>query len=96
MIRIVKMTFRADCIEAFKATFHKSKPTILTFSGCSEVRLLQDDQNPCIMTTYSVWESQEHLDAYRSSEFFKSTWKHTKTLFSDKPDAISYSRIDHD
>ena len=94
MIRIVKMTFRAECIEEFKATFAKSKPTILTFEGCSEVRLLQDESDERIMATYSIWDSEESLNAYRSSDFFRQTWKHTKTLFAEKPEANSYSRID--
>lgn len=94
MIRLVKMVFKADCIEEFKATFEKSKPTILTFDGCSDVRLMQDENEPTIMMTYSVWESEEALNAYRASDFFQNTWKHTKTLFAGKPEARSFKRID--
>ena len=94
MIRIVKMTFRTECIDEFKETFERSKPSILSFEGCSEVRLLQDDNDPRIMATYSIWDSEESLNAYRKSDFFRNTWKHTKSLFVENPEANSFSRID--
>lgn len=94
MIRIVKMTFKPECIEEFKETFEQSKPTILTFDGCSDVRLLQDKHDGCVMMTYSIWDTEDSLNTYRSSEFFRKTWKHTKTLFLKKPEANSFSRLD--
>ncbi|MEZ4721743.1 MAG: antibiotic biosynthesis monooxygenase family protein [Flavobacteriales bacterium] len=89
MVRIVKMTFREDAIKEFKATFERSKPHILQFDGCKDVRLLQDKKNPCIMMTYSIWGNEEQLNAYRKSDFFRITWSHTKTLFDGKPEAWS-------
>ena len=94
MIRIVKMTFRPDCVREFQETFARSKPTILTYKGCSEVRLLQDENDDRVMATYSIWDSEASLNNYRNSEFFRSTWKHTKTLFAEKPEATSFARID--
>jgi len=94
MIRLVKMTFKPECIEEFKATFERSKPQILTFAGCSDVWLLQDEHDPKVMMTYSIWDTEESLNTYRESEFFRNTWKHTKPLFADKPEARSFNRID--
>ena len=87
------MTFREDCIEDFKSTFEQSKPEILKFDGCTDVRLLQDEQNPCIMMTYSIWSGEYALNAYRRSKFFQKTWTKTKALFDAKPEAWSLDEI---
>ncbi|MCO4807549.1 antibiotic biosynthesis monooxygenase [Salibacteraceae bacterium] len=87
------MTFREDEIAAFQDTFARSKPEILKFDGCSDVRLLQDENNPCIMMTYSIWSGEDALNAYRHSEFFQDTWTKTKALFDAKPEAWSLDQI---
>ena len=46
-----------------------------------------------VMITISLWESLQHLDAYRKSELFKSTWEETKKLFIDRADAWSLEKI---
>ncbi len=44
--------------------------------------------------TFSVWTSAEHLDAYRNSELFRTTWARTKALFAEKPQAWSLNQLD--
>ena len=38
------------------------------------MKLYQDIHNPCVVITYSHWESQEKLDNYRESEEFIEIW----------------------
>lgn len=89
MIRIVKMTFKEECISEFLDMFATKKQAIGTFPGCSGVKLLQDKANSGIFFTYSLWTGPEALEQYRKSELFQNTWKLTKTWFSDKPSAWS-------
>ena len=93
MIRIVKMTFQEDAIADFIRIFEASKPRILNFQGCSSVMLIQDKSNPSLMMTYSIWDSEDALNAYRESNFFKETWTKTKLLFNSKPEAWSLDQI---
>ena len=90
--RIVKMTFREEEILNFKSVFDSVKDKIQDFEGCHGVQLLQDRENKAIFFTYSIWENEEALNAYRKSEFFGSTWKKTKALFSEKPQAWSLDK----
>ncbi|WP_448520427.1 putative quinol monooxygenase [Rhodoflexus sp.] len=90
LIRTVRMTFKPDKTAEFLAIFEASKHKIRNFNGCRYLALLQDAQNPAIYSTYSVWESPEHLEQYRQSELFQSTWAATKQLFADKPLAFSH------
>jgi heme-degrading monooxygenase HmoA len=46
-----------------------------------------------VLFTYSLWESEADLNAYRHSELFEDTWKHTKALFADKPAAWSVDTV---
>lgn len=87
--RIVKLTFQEDKIEDFKQIFLDSKEKIVNMEGCHSVDLLQHKNQPNIFFTYSFWNSEADLNNYRHSELFGKTWKKTKALFSDKPEAWS-------
>lgn len=91
--RIVKMTFHPDKVETFKGIFESSKEKIRSFAGCHYLALHQDINSPNIFFTYSKWESESHLNAYRESELFKTTWQNTKILFEAKPEAWSISNL---
>ena len=91
--RIVTMTFREDEIDSFLEVFDESKIRIRNFPGCLGLTLLQTTDKPYQMSTFSIWENEEALDAYRHSEFFRSTWAKTKVLFAEKPIAFSTNAI---
>lgn len=85
--RIVKMEFRADKTEEFKLIFKNSCSKIKARKGCRHVELLQDVKNPCLFFTFSIWDDEEDLNAYRDSELFAGVWAATKALFSARPEA---------
>jgi len=87
--RIVKMTFKAESTEDFQNLFILVKEHIRAFDGCEGVRLLRDVKDPTIFFTYSLWQNEECLNIYRKSALFDETWKKTKALFADKPEAWS-------
>lgn len=92
IIRIVRMAFRPSEVPTFLAVFEQAQPKIRAFEGCSHVQLHQDQQTPSVYYTYSVWDSEEHLNKYRHSALFNTTWEATKVLFSDKPMAFSLQK----
>ena len=92
--RLVKMTFRPESVSEFQSIFEEINTKITSFSGCHEVTLLQDNKQPNVFFTYSIWDSEEDLDAYRNSEFFADTWRRTKALFADKAEAWTTEVID--
>lgn len=92
--RIVKLHFKEGNTEAFKAIFQEMKKNIVAFDGCFDVTLLQHTSNPNIFFTYSHWESEEALNAYRHSELFQSTWKRVKQYFAEKAQAWSTIEIE--
>ena len=93
LVRIVKLTFRKESIASFKQIFNQSKQKIRDFEGCTFLELYQDKENPTIFFTYSYWENQTDLEAYRKSELFKRVWGKTKILFAAKPEAWSLDKI---
>ncbi|MBX2907023.1 MAG: antibiotic biosynthesis monooxygenase [Taibaiella sp.] len=92
IVRIVKMTFRQDAIEEFTSMFEERRMRIRNFEGCTHLELWQDNAEPTVFFTYSTWQSQQALDHYRFSEFFKDTWGRTKSLFAGPPQAWSVTR----
>jgi quinol monooxygenase YgiN len=93
LVRLVRMTFRPEAREAFLALFRASAPHIRAFAGCRHLALLQDRDDPAVLTTYSLWESAEALERYRASTLFKTTWARTKPLFAAPPVAHSHHAL---
>ncbi len=91
--RIVKLTFREDATEAFQAIFEEQKRNIRNFEGCRHLELWQDRNQKNVFFTYSYWDSEIALDAYRNSDLFQGVWKRTKALFEDKPQAWSVDLV---
>ena len=87
--RIVKMTFRQEAVPDFLSDFEKIKNKIRGMEGCHHLELWREVDGSNVLFTYSYWESQQALDAYRRSELFKSVWKRTKEKFAEKAEAWS-------
>ena len=87
--RIVKLTFKADKTEAFKTIFEESKHKIRARQGCQHLELLRCTSPDNVFFTYSYWDSEDDLNAYRYSDLFRATWAKTKVLFDGKPEAWS-------
>ena len=93
LVRIVKMTFSEDKTDEFQTRFHSIKHKILEFEGCELLELYRDKNDSSIFFTYSYWQSEEDLNRYRNSDFFKEVWSHTKKMFLIKPEAWSVDKI---
>ncbi len=89
IIRLVKMEFQPQKREDFVSLFLKRKKGIESQQGCHSVKLFNDVKDKSIFFTYSIWDSQDDLEVYRNSDFFRETWSITKTFFADKPKAWS-------
>lgn len=89
IIRIVKMEFRPDEVDAFVALFEQHRCAIRSFPGCEKLELLQDRDQPSVFMTYSHWKNAESLENYRTSEVFSHIWPKTKALFASSPQAWS-------
>ena len=94
IVRIVKMTFNEADVPAFMGIFEEIRQRISSFEGCHKLELLRDTADPNIHFTYSWWQKDENLQAYRSSDFFADTWKRTKALFAEKAEAWSVELVD--
>ncbi|WOC40453.1 antibiotic biosynthesis monooxygenase family protein [Polaribacter sp. HL-MS24] len=91
-VRIVKMSFHAKHISTFQKIFEEKKALIRASKGCTLLELYQDKHTPEIFFTYSYWDDEEDLEAYRNSELFTSVWAQTKALFNDRPLAWSVNK----
>lgn len=92
--RIVKLTFQPQHNDDFIKMYDSKRERIAQFEGCTGVKLLRDTADHNVFFTYSTWDSVAHLDAYRESEFFVSTWAVVKTWFSEKPQAWSVGEVE--
>ena len=94
IVRLVKMTFREGETSNFEAIFESSRDQILASPGCQDLVLLRDLDELNTFFTYSTWNSEEDLEAYRSSDLFRSTWRKTRALFDKKAEAWTFSELE--
>jgi len=93
IVRIVKLRFREEEVEAFKAYFDGISHQIRHFEGCQHLELLQQVDDPRTFFTYSYWVDEQALENYRVSDLFKTFWTVAKSKFSDKPAAWSHRKV---
>ncbi len=91
--RIVKMKFQEQYISDFKSFTKNIKDIIRNQEGCLHLEILQDISDPHFFFTYSKWNSEEDLNNYRKSDFFRNIWPQTKKWFSEKPQAWSVDSV---
>lgn len=84
-IRIVKMEFQSEEVDAFLEHFELIKAHIRNFPGCLHLELYRDKTDTNIFFTYSKWEQESDLENYRNSPLFKEVWSVTKPRFAKKP-----------
>ncbi len=87
IIRIVKMTFKAEHVSDFLKMFDDKRNAIAGASGCLHLELWRDVKDENIYFTYSHWESEIFLNQYRDSALFALVWPMTKQWFSAKAEA---------
>lgn len=92
LVRIVKLTVKEENISSFEQIFEETKETIRSFKGCMLLELYQDRKDGRVFFTYSYWKSEDDLEAYRNSDFFKNVWSKTRLLFEQKPEAWSVDK----
>lgn len=93
IIRLVKLPIDPAKTSEFRTLFERIKDTIKGFEGCIHLELLSETSSNGVHFTYSIWESESHLNKYRLSPFFKQTWTTTKALLVQKPEAWSVEKI---
>ena len=93
LIRIVRMTFRAEEVPAFLALFEASQSQIRQRPGCHHLELWQDADHPATYCTHSHWADAAALNAYRKSALFGEVWPATKRLFAAPPVAFSVNPV---
>ncbi|MCP4220738.1 MAG: antibiotic biosynthesis monooxygenase [bacterium] len=91
--RIVKLTFKESRVDDFKVFVTGIKDKVRNYPGCNHLDIFRDIHKKNIIFTYSLWDSEESLNHYRYSDFFKSTWKTLMPWFADNPEAWSVDTL---
>lgn len=89
ILRLVKMHFNMDDIDAFLAYFETIKHEIEAMPGNLGLKLYQDTRNKDVFFTHSFWLNAQSIEAYRHSDAFKEIWPKTKAMFASKAEAWS-------
>jgi len=92
IVRFVKLEIQNQHIADFKKLTSIEKEGIVAFEGCSFLEILQDVNNRNLFFSHSHWQSEETLNRYRDSAFFRGNWKQVKQWFAAKPEAWSLER----
>jgi len=91
IVRIVKLEFKGEHVAEFFQVFESIKLKVVNFPGCESMQLLQSKEDPSIFFTYSLWEDENALEAYRLSETFQGLWSTIKPWFAQRASAWTLS-----
>jgi (4S)-4-hydroxy-5-phosphonooxypentane-2,3-dione isomerase len=89
MIRLVKMTVPPGRAEEFERLYATVRERVLSAPGCRKLELYRDLRDSGIFFTWSLWDDEPALEAYRKSEIYRSVWPKLKAFFSSKAEAWS-------
>ena len=78
-----------SALRDFEAIYAERNPFKNGVAGCLSVQLMKDINDPNICYTLSEWESNDALESYRASAYFKQTWPMVKSLLSKRAEAYS-------
>lgn len=92
--RIVRLEFQPEKVGEFVAFFTKNKHVISSYPGCLSLDLYKDASLQNVYYTFSTWESEDALNAYRDSTTFDVLWSYAKQRFAGKPLAYSLAEIE--
>lgn len=93
--RIVMMELLPENEALFISTFDKVKQQIRKQAGCEGLELLRSPADDHInIWTISLWQSEEDLNNYRTTDLFMKTWTAVKPLFSAKTRAWTLTSIE--
>lgn len=81
IIRIVELQFESDSASRAVKLVKDIAPKVRQSSGCLHLEILVDVRKGGHISTYSKWESEDHLNAYRDSQLFKNFWASVKPHF---------------
>jgi hypothetical protein len=87
------MEFYPETVPAFLEHFENRKQDIRNFPGCLFLELYRDKKDTSIFFTYSRWEKEAALEAYRQSDLFGKVWATTKPMFRSKAQAWSVDTL---
>ncbi|WP_109831775.1 putative quinol monooxygenase [Reichenbachiella versicolor] len=91
IVRIVRLDFVDGGKEKFFGLLDEVGVKIRNQPGCTHLEILEDVHKKSHVITYSYWESEEDLNNYRNSLFFRGVWPQIKALLAKPASANSYS-----
>jgi len=93
--RIVRLTLKDTASKtAFEDIYDTRNPHKNGVKGCLDVKVMKDVNEENIYYTVSTWESNDDLEAYRHSPYFKETWPMVKANLAKRAEAYSMTDLD--
>ena len=87
------MEFKPEHVQDFLQQFERVRPKISSYPGVRALELHRDAGQSNVFYTYSEWDSEEALQAYRQSDLFRGAWGEVKPWFGGKPQAFSLQQV---
>ena len=95
IVRIVKLQFDERTHEEAQRHLLSFVENVRSWPGCTHLEVLFDTHRVGGVLTYSHWDSEEALNAYRISLVFREFWSLVKPHLSKPAEAWSLHRTVH-
>ncbi len=94
IVRLIHVTVDPSQIEEAERVWNEEcAPLMIQQKGCMSEQLLKCSDHPGELISYSEWEDQEAIDAYRESENHKKIQSHARALQGAKATVKRYTIV---
>jgi len=74
IVRLVFLPAKPEAFDRLAELYEEGSKVVRAQKGMRKLELFHDKEDPYTLVTISHWDSDEALQAYRHSEFFKEFW----------------------
>ena len=94
IVRLIFVKVVHEDVEKAERTWKEHcAPLMIQQPGCLSERLLRSSDDPGEFISYSEWNDQQSIDAYRTSDAHEEIKNHARSLHGDRPAVKRYEVV---
>ena len=90
--RIIKLRLK-DSTDEFIKYINSIHDEIFQFTGCHNMEVLNDKDDPKVFFIYTIWKNETELNKFRNSSFNRNFWNTLQDLCESRPEVWTVENI---
>ncbi len=87
IVRVVHLPADPEKFDELAELYERGAKVVRSWPGALKLELFHDSEEPYTLVTISHWESEEALQDYRHSEYFRGFWPKVRATLRGRASA---------